>query len=235
MALEALTPEEKKLLLVSIGTHRGERPLTPVEVGKLLRKAIEGGMSMADCAAAVLLEGPSQVSRFLSLLKLPEDVQHVIDWGGSSGTIAFTAAFELSRLGDSADQRRAVQAVLEHNLSSSEARQLVQARKRSRKSMDECIEAVLRMRPQVVMRHVFIGSVMGDDVRTRLRRLSQHQRDEILQGILKRRFRELHAVGHLGAERFTLVGGAEMGETLKALKNSLEEQINAELHTGEPK
>lgn len=232
MALEALTREEKKLLLLSIGTHRGERTLSPIEVAMLLRKAIEGGTSLAECAASVQLDGTSQVSRFLSLLKLPDDVQHVIDWGRSGGTLAFTAAFELSRLDDASDQRRAVQAVLEYDFSTSEVRQLVQSRKRSGKSMGECVTAVLKMRPQVEVRHVFIGSVLRDDVRVRLRQLSQQRRDEILQAILKKTFKDLRTTGRLGIERFTLVGGAELGGAVKTRKDQLEQEINGELGTG---
>ena len=234
MALEALTPEEKKLLLLSIGTHRGERPLSPVEVAMLLRKAIKGGTSLDECATAVQLDGTSQLSRFLSLLKLPDDVQHVIDWGRSDGTLAFTAAFEISRLHDTYDQRDAVKAVLEYYLSTSEVRQLVQARKRSQKSMDECIKAVLKMRPQIEVRHVFIGSVLRDDIRVRLRQLSQQRRDDILQTILKRTFKDLQATGHLGSERFTLVGGTKLGEEGKKRKDQLEQEINAELVSGVP-
>jgi hypothetical protein len=234
MALEALTPEEKKRLILSIGTHRGERALSPVEVAMILHKAVEGGTSMTECAAAVQLNGTSQLIRFLSLSKLPDDIQHVIDWGRSGGTLAFTAAFELSRLDDASDQRRAVQAALEYDLTTSEVRQLVQARKRSKKSMDECVTAVLKMRPQVEVRNVFIGSVLRDDIRVRLRQLSQRQRDEILQAILERTFKDLRATGRLGSERFTLVGGAELGEAAKKRKEQLEKEINAELITGVP-
>lgn len=232
MTLEALTPEEKKLLLLSIGTHRGARLLSPVEVASLLRKAIEGGASLAECAASVHLEGPSWVSRFLSLLKLPDDVRHVIHWGRSGGTLAFTSAFELSRLDDASDQRRAVQAVLEYDLNTSEVRQLVQARKRSNKNIDECVTAVLKMRPQIETRHVFIGSVLRDDSRARLRQLSQMRRDEILQSILINTFKDLRVTGRLGPEKFTLVGGPEFGRAVQIRKEYLEQELNAGLDIG---
>ncbi len=231
MGLKGLTPEERKLLLISVGTHKGKRALCPVEVAKLLSKAVESGTSLADCAAGVQLT-TTQVSRFLSLLKVPSDVQHLIGFGHSQGTLGFSAAFELSRLDDPADQRRAVQAVLEHNLSSSEVRQLVQARERSRKNMDDCVGTVLKMRPHIEVRHVFVGSVLRDDVRAGLQTLSQERRNEILQAILKKRFAALHVTGRLGPDRFTLVGGVELGTVVKAGKDEFEEQMNAELRGG---
>ena len=231
MGLKGLTPEERKLLLISVGTHRGKRALCPVEVAKLLRKAVESGTSLADCAAGVQMS-TSQVSRFLSLLRIPSELQYLISFGHAPGSLGFSAAFELSRLDDAADQRHAVQAVLVHSLNSSEVRQLVQARVRSRKSMDECVATVLKMRPHVEVRHVFIGSVLRDDIRARLQRLSQERRNEILQDILKKRFKVLHATGRLGAERFTLIGGEELGTVVKAGKDEFEEQVNAELCGG---
>jgi hypothetical protein len=228
MALKGLTAEEKKHLLISVGTHRGKRALSPVEVAKLLRKAIESDTSLADCAAGVQLT-TSQVSRFLSLLRIPSELHYLINFGQSAGTLGFSSAFELSRLDAEEDQRRAVRAVLELNLTSSEVRQLVQARERSRKSMDECVTTVLKMRPHVEVRHVFIGSVLKENIRERLHGLSQPQRDEILQGILKENFKELHATGRLGSERFTLVGGAELGAAVKTGNDQFEQEINAEL------
>lgn len=229
MALEALTPEERRDLLVSIGTHRGQRILSPVEVAALLRKAIDGGTPLAECAKAVQIESPTQLARFLALLNLPADLHHEIDWGRTDDTLSFTAAFELSRLSDPADQQRAVQAVLEYRLSTSETRQLVQAKKRSGKPMDECVQAVLRMRPRVEVRHVFIGSVLNEEARARLKQLSQHRRDEILGEILAAAFRDLRATGRLGQERFTLVGGDELGAAIRARKDQLEQEVNAQL------
>jgi hypothetical protein len=52
---------------------------------------------MSACAEALHLNGPTWVGRFLSLLKLPDDVQHLIDWGRSDRTISLTA-MSLSRL-----------------------------------------------------------------------------------------------------------------------------------------
>lgn len=227
--LVGLSADEYKKLLLSVGTHRGKRPLSPVEAAALLRKATSAGASLSECAKAVQLEGPTWVSRFLKLLDLPQDVQHLIDWGRGAGTIAFTSASEVSRLDDPVDQRRAIQVGLEHNLSSAEMRQLVQLRKRSRKPMDECVAGVLKMRPQIEIRHVFIGAVTGDPLRARLRGLSQYERDQLLEAACRKKLAGLRLSGRLGVERFTLVGGKDFGGLLAAKKEVLEQEIHEAL------
>jgi hypothetical protein len=232
MALSALTPEERQQLVASVGTHRSERHLSPTEVALLFQKAVRTGDSLADCAKAVSLESTSQISRFLSLLKLPADVLHLVDWGTTENSLSFSSAFELSRLEQTEDKQRAVQAVLEHHLSSSEVRQLVQARMRSGKSMDECIQVVLRMRPQIEVRHVFIGAVLEEGVRQKLNQIVQRKRDELLQSVLAKVMPAIQVSGRLGSDRFTLVGGADLGSIVKVQKTRIEKDINTQLGAG---
>lgn len=229
MALAALSGEERKHLLLSVGTHRRERSLSPVEVARLLQKASRGGDSLADLAAAVQLDGTSWVSRFINLLKLTPDVQHMVDWGKSGSSLSFTAAVDLSRLSDVDDQRAAVKAVLEYGFSSPEVRQLVQARLRSQKPIEECVASVLKMRPQIEIRQVFIGAVLDEVVREKLRVITQRRRDEVFQGVVAKACPSVRVSGRLGAERFNLVGGADFGLFLKSEKNKLEREINRQL------
>ena len=224
--------DEYKKLILSVGTHRGKRLISPVEAAVLFEKAQTAGASLADCAKAVQLEGPTWVGRFLNLLKLPEDVRHLVDWGGyGPGAVTFTSAADIARLEAPDDRRAAIQAALTHNLSSKEVRQLVQLRKRSDRTIAECIESVLRMRPQVDVRHVFIGSV-SEGLRDRLRGLGQYARDEIFAGVVKNVVGGLRVSGRLGAERFTLVGGKEVSTVIAAKKDLLEREINEGLAAG---
>ena len=227
MLLDALTPEERKALILSVGTHRGVRPLSPVEVAELLLKLSKAGATPAACAEALRI-GATQITRFLSLLGISEEAQHLIDWGRSDGTIAFTSAFEVSRLSPGADQKEAIRAALEYGFSSSEIRQLVQARKRSTKTIEECVQIILKMRPQVDVHHVLIGTVR-EDLRDRLRCLSQQRRDDILNTALIGDFADLRVKGRLGFERFTLVGGAALGNAIKSQKDQIEQRLNTAL------
>lgn len=229
MALAALSGEERKQLLLSVGTHRRERHLSPVEVARLFQKATRGGDSLADLATAVQLDGTSWVSRFINLLKLTPDVQHMVDWGKSGSSLSFTAAVDLARLVDADDQRAACKAILEYGFNSPEVRQLVQARLRSKKSIEECVAAVLKMRPQIEIRQVFIGAVLDEDVRAKLRVLPQRRRDELFQGVVEKACPSLRVSGRLGDARFNLVGGADFGLFLKREKNKLETEINKQL------
>lgn len=222
-----LTPEEQRGLLLSVGTHRGRRPLSPIEVAGLFRKMADAGAELSDCAKAAGLEGASQVARFLGLLKLSGDVQHLVEWGKPDDALGFTTAFELSRLANPEDQEAAARAALEHRFTSSEARQLVQLRKRSNKPLDECITAVVRMRPQVEVRHVFVGSVKSPGLQNHLRTLSQYDRDALLREALKDSEESGLAHGKLGVARFTLVGGPDFGALVKRKGGAtVEEAVN---------
>lgn len=228
--LPGLTADEYKKLILSVGTHRGKRLISPVEAALLFDKAKRAGASPADCAKAVQLEGPTWVGRFLNLLALPEDVRHLVDWGRAPGAVTFTSAADIARLDDPEDRRAAMQATLTHNLSTKEVRQLVQLRKRAPRTIAECVEGVLKMRPQIHVRHVFIGAVTKD-LWDRLRGLGQYARDEVFAGIVKRTVGG-EVSGRLGAERFTLVGGQAFATVIAEKKDTLEHDINEGLAAG---
>jgi len=228
--LPGLTSDEYKQLILSVGTHRGKRRISPVEAAVLFDKAQRAGASLADCAKAVQLEGPTWVGRFLNLLKLPEDVRHLVDWGRGAGAVTFTSAADIARLDDPDDRRAAIQAALTHNFSSKEVRQLVQLKKRSERTIAECTEGVLKMRPQVDVRHVFIGSV-AEGLRDRLRDLGQYARDEAFANVVKQVVGP-GVSGRLGAERFTLVGSKAFSSVIAAKKDTLEREINEGLAAG---
>src|SRR4051812_32508704 len=125
-----LTPQERQGLLLSVGTHRGKRKFSPVEVATIFTKIIAAGGSLSDCARAARFEGTTMVARFLRLLKLPEAVRHLVDWGSTPGNIGLSSGAELARLENAAEEEEVVRGVLTYRLSGSEVRQVVQLRKR---------------------------------------------------------------------------------------------------------
>ena len=189
---------------VGYGTHKAGRPLSPVEVGLLLRKAQDEGMSLRDCAEAVQLDGTGHIGRFLRILELPEDLRHLVDWGGGKRFIGFTSAVELANIQDPEDQRTVADAVLSKGLNSKEVRQVAQIRKRSGRAVEACVDEVLGMRPTVERRYVFIGSAEKEDV-AKLGGLTQAVRDSILKSGIER-LGLRGATGRLGTRFFTLVG-----------------------------
>jgi hypothetical protein len=199
-------------------------------VGRKLKKATDSSTSLAECAEAMQLKGTSMISKFLRLLKLSPEVQHLVDWGHSGATISFTAAWRLTELLNLKDQTRACDAILEHQLTSREVEQLIQLRMRSRKPIAECIRGVLRMRPHVERRHVFIGAIVSEKVRDKLSAMVQEERDKLLGQVLRKLYSDLSGFAcRLGVERFTIVGGDDVAAILTRGNKDFEGTINAAL------
>ena len=189
---------------VGYGTHKKGRPLSPIEVGGLLRRALDQGVSLQDCAKVLQLAGTGHIGRFLRILELPDDLLHLVDWGAGKNFVGFTAAVELVKVGDGKDQRVIAEAILSHSLNSREVRQIAQLRRRSGRTVEVCIDEVLNMRPIIEKHYVFVGSV-AEGCSTELGRLTQAARDSILEAGVKRM--DLHgATARLGTKFFTLVG-----------------------------
>ena len=224
---KVLSPQERQVLLLSVGTHRGQRSLSPVEVANIFAKVLAAGGRLSDCARAARLEGTTIVARFLRLLKLPESVRHLVDWGSRAGTIGFSAGAELARLNDDAEEEEVVSGVLTYRLSGSEVRQVVQLRKRSQRPVEECLNEIVGMRPRVEKRYVYVGAVTIPVLKDSLQSMTQRERDALLAGAVRGvlDIKDL-AVTRLSRERFTLVGGANFGEVINRKKDSLEREVN---------
>ena len=211
---------------VGYGTHKKGRPLSPVEVGGLLRRAQNAGVSLQDCAKVVgLTEG--QISRFLRVFDLPEDLRHLVDWGRNSSSIGFTTAVQLARVNNQHEQRALATAILERKLQTDEVRQVVQLRQRSGEGMEGCLTAVLAMRPTVDRRYVFVGAVGDQVVEAILAEMTQAERDSILRSALAGLGLEGTA-GRLGESLITLVGDARMNSKLVGIgKEVVEARLRA--------
>ena len=209
---------------VGYGTHKKGRPLSPIEVGALLRKARDAGVSLDDCAKAIQLDGTGHIGRFLRILDLPDDLRHLVDWGVGKHFIGFTSAVELVRLGDTRDQHLVADAILSEGLNSKELRQVAQLRERSGQTVETCIKEVLGMRPTVEKRYVFIGAVADESV-VKLAKLTQVARDAILASGIE--WLGLHdATGRLGSKFFTLVGDEGFNASMRKIgKENIESRI----------
>ena len=214
---------------VGYGTHKKGRPLSPIEVGSHLRRARADGVSLSDCAIAVDLNGTGHIGRFLRILDLPQDLQHLVDWGAGKGFIGFSLAVELTRISGPDDQRVVAKAILEDRLSSKEVRQVGQLRNRSGKHIGDCIKEVVGMRPTFDRRYVFIGSVADEEVEQALARLSQANRDAVLK--LGLQILGLKgATGRLGNRFFTLVGDEGFDAFVKKIgKESVEARLRTHI------
>ena len=200
---------------VGYGSHKKGRPLSPVEVGRLLERALESGMTLRDCANAIQLKGTGHIRRFLRILNLPNDLLHLVDWGSGNNFIGFSAAFEMTRLNCEEDQRVVAKAIITQRLTSKEVAQISQLSKRSGRSIICCINEAVGMRPTIERRFVLIGSVEGHDT-PMLLMLTQRRRDLLLNNGLEEIGVHM-ATGRLGSEFFTLVGGEELNAHLSSV------------------
>jgi hypothetical protein len=216
----------KQRLIMSVGTHRRSRPLSPVEAAEGLATLEAGGMPTQELARMLQLEGTSMLGRFARLRRLSSGVRHLVDWRGGKSAISFSAATEMARL-STADQDELARAVLEKSMTKSEVIQVVQLRQRSHRPLPECIEQVVRMRPRITYREVFIGAITDDAVRIRLGELTQAERDEMLVSALSAAISPAATwAGRLGKRLFTLVGGAQLAKELRVMAPNFEAAIN---------
>lgn len=214
---------------VGYGTHKKGRPLSPIEVGTLLRQARSEGVSLEDCARAINLEGTGHIGRFLKILDLPQDLQHLVDWGAGDDFIGFSSAVELARFGNPDDQHAVAHSILSDGLNSKEVRQVAQLRTRSGRPICACVTEVLGMRTRIERRYVFLGSIGDPDVTVALSGLTQVQRDLILESAIDHL--ALHGTtGRLGKTFFTLVGDERFDASMRTLgKKDVEARLRTHI------
>ena len=213
---------------IGYGKHKQGRPLSPIEVGSLLRQARGHGLSVQDCARAANIDATG-VGRFLRILKLPEELQHLVDWGPSANSIGFSSAVELVRLNDAEDQRAVAKSILTDRLRSKEVQQVVQLRARSGRAIQDCVNEIVGMRPTIERRYVFVGSLGEGKFVDALGDLTQAERDSLLQLVIQD-LQLKGATGRMGRHIFTLVG-TEVFETSmnKIGKENIEAQVRSKL------
>ena len=222
--MSGLDTDDRKNLLLSIGSHRGERRLSPLEVAAALQRGIDGGSSPSELASMLYLDDASMVARFLRLLTLSPEVRELVDWGPTTSMLPFTSASELARLPPGEDVALA-RAALEMKLSGAEIKQVVQLRIRSAKALDDCVDAIVRLRPQIERRFVFIGAVtaeLADDVSG----LVQAERDQFFRSLLAEWLPNTPVLGaRLTQQRFTIVGDKTLADALSG--RDFESEINS--------
>lgn len=209
---------------VGYGGNKRGRPLSPVEVGLEIRKALNAGATLEECATALQFKGTGHIGRFLRILALPKDIRDFVDWGAGRDAIGFTAAVEMVSLENGDDQRVLRDAILLKALNSKEVRQVVQLRRRTEKPISSCINETLGMRTVVERRYVFVGSVT-EECSAKLAGLTQEARNDLLASGMRTLGLD-DATGRLGARFFTLVGGDAFDNSMQAFgKHKIEKEL----------
>jgi hypothetical protein len=221
--ITGLAREQIRDLILSVGTHQDVRALTPVEVATYFQTALDAGASREEIAEACLLEPTTaMIGRFLKLLDLAHDIQHLVVFGTRADSLSFTQAMEIARLSDLATQSALANAVLENGLSKDEVRAICQLLERSEHEVEEAVDQIVKLRLQIDRYFVLMGSIQETGAREFLKSKTQLERDEILVAALNELAFE--GGGHLGVDRFTVstrtepsLGAAKLESEITAL------------------
>jgi hypothetical protein len=225
--VRGISTDIQKKLLLSVGSHKASRPLSPAEVAEAVQASLDAGSTLQEIAEFLHLEDTSVLTKFVRLLRLSPEVRHLVDWGKSESTIGFTAASEVARLDKPVEQMQLCQAGLQQQLGSSEMKQILQLHRRSGQSIEDCVAEILRLRPRVQRVHVFLGAVTSPELRKRLSAISQADRDTAMRSAVKSAFPRLTRFGcRLGSERFTVTGDDGVSTELAQGGKDFEAAIN---------
>lgn len=213
--------------ILSVGTHYKIRRLTPIELSDGFVMAKKEGISVIQIAEKLDIDN-TIVSRLIDLSKLTPKVKLFVDWGSSDTTISFTSASEIAKANLSREEQEIfLEAIIQNSLNKKEVIQILQIKKRSNKRIKDCIEDVLRLRPKIIYKYLYIGTILKVELSTYLQEISQKERNETFHNILNKDFlSNVEWEGRLGTIRFSLVGGESLNEYLKVLKPDYEVFIN---------
>jgi hypothetical protein len=226
MSMNVLSSVEFQRLILSVGTHRKKRPLSPYECGELLERAYRtGDYTLGDLAKAVGISDTGTISNFIRLLDIVPSHRHLVDWGKTGCTIAFKSAAMLARL-DEKDQDICFAAALEKTLRKIEIEQVVQIRQRSGRPICECIDEVVGMRPTVTTANVIAGALASHRLRKKLSSLSQADKNMLLKRAIDARFPNLQEYSaRLGDDTFTISANDDDTNYLHSKAKTLEDTI----------
>ena len=224
--MKGLSSSETRQLILSVGTHSSERPLSPIEVAKLMQKTLNTGERRIDIAEKLHLEDSTMIGRFVRLLSLPSEIQQCVGWRSNPSTLSFSAATEIARLKSTQQQNVLAKAVLENRLNRYEILQVVQIQRRSEKSIEDSIKAVLDQRPVIERRHVIIGSLLSKRLKDDLEKMSQSERNDLLESALDRYGPNTPRLGSkLGNSYFMLIGDDSFHAAITDIPNGFEESV----------
>lgn len=187
MPLFGLEPEEAARLALSVG-HGGSggyRPLAPLQIAVLLRRALNAKTSMSDLVKALKLSR-EMISRFLILEELDKTISTLVSWKASSTELSFSLAVQIAKIADQTLQRELAKAAVERSLNAKDLIQINQIMIRSGKSPLEAVEAVALLKPKYQRRHLYIGTFKSEILAGQVANLSDARKEKVAQVIFER-------------------------------------------------
>lgn len=224
-------------LVLSIGTHRRIRRLSPVEVATLLSETIKKGEKYGvlkeEIAKELQLRDTSMMYKFLSLLKIPKEFYQLIVWGNKKNKISFSSAFYTSHLSDK-EMTYFLESILSYDLTKNEARQVSELKRRSNFDIKKCIDEVLLGRPIIREQTMFIGLIKDKTFLNKLMDVPPNLRNIKFNQYLGDIFKGINiSSARLSNNRFIFVtnnaGIKKISEISSASKRSIEQFVREKL------
>src|SRR5688500_3655064 len=108
--------------LLSLGTHKKNRPFEPIEISKLNQRLIDENATEDNYKITKRTPvSVDQLREFLKLSRLPEQVQNIIGWGRENrDSLAFTTGAIISELKEPKDMEILGKSALTNNLKKNE-------------------------------------------------------------------------------------------------------------------
>ena len=227
--VQDIPPQSRQDLILSLGTHQTKRRLSPIEVARLIDVVLKTGRSFADIADLVRFGSTSTLREIHRLLAISPDIQYMIGWGKPTpSTLPMKSASQVGRLNIYQEQIATAEAILLNGLTSEESRQVVERKLHSDDSIEACIQSVLRLRPTIDRRYLFVGAITSDDLCNHLEKIDQSERNKLFLEAINACFGTWPEwSGNLGTSRFTVVGGAQLAEAINKSLIDLEQEITA--------
>jgi len=169
-------------LKLSVG-HQGRkrkgipRPLIPIEVARYIQQLKDEtnetdaqiskrlGLGKPKSKSGFIMEDvdiqsadDSQVKKFLYLLKISEKTVTGVGYKGEPKKVVFSTAALLHNL-DHSEQDIIIQNILKHGFGKDEVRRLLQYKKEYELPIDECIEKVLKIRPEKSTQYMVVYNI----------------------------------------------------------------------------
>jgi len=215
----ALTKTEWIDLKLSVGTHKKNRRLSPLQVTSYLQKLRDAGATIDQISREIIL-GPSTIYKFLRLNYLPDEFRNKICWGYEKNRLSFMkAALVISYALNTKEQIILLNNILEYEIKRKEVQQIVELKSRSKIDINNAIEEVIHDRVKEIKRNMMIGYV-NDDVKSLLYE-DENINNEKFNDILKNSLPLVEIFSaKLDSDRFTILTD-EFGQKqieIKAIK-----------------
>ena len=231
MNLPGLTKQQTTDLKFSVNPITGvPRPLSPIEVMKLIQILVDQKMSKKDISKALDTELSNVSNYFDRMKKLIPEVQELVGWLQTDKKqlkLGYSSVWHYSRLGEEG-QKWIYKKHLENNCTRDEIRDTAQLLNRGFGTIEECFQEILDRRPKKIFQTLITGKIMNEDLIIKLNNISQSNRDQIFEKLISELFgKEIPIKTTLTVQKFHLLIDSEKESDVykKMIEDGFEEMI----------